>query len=306
MSTNKETIQHRVLVVEDDEGWIKLSKIRLEKQGFLVGTANTRDAAIEQLDRCLYHAAIVDLKLDENNPNDREGLRVLEYIWRMNEGTRAIVRSGFASEISVINEMITYGIKGLTEKDLSFVKESANKESATDKEFFKAIESAAAEAQMEIQHVGARTVWESSPFGFMNGILARDIQMNIGGGRMSELRGLLGDLVEACAPWLQAINQNILKPIEIKDNDEVRIIGYQTICWSRTLGDAFCIRFGRKDYYEKGHEKHPVQKLLMLGKIHDKLWENESLHFKGEVYMLKDVNFRENFRRPIPKRTIEH
>jgi ActR/RegA family two-component response regulator len=309
-ATPMHTIHHRVLVIEDDQDWLDFSKMRLEKKGFMVGIAQTRDEAIERLGQCLYHVAIVDLKLDEKDPGNREGLRVLEHIWKMDEGTRAIVRSGFASEISVINEMIKYGIKGLTEKDMAFVTDSANKgtEDASGASFFNAVEIAANEAQREIQRASARTVWESSPFSFINGMLARDIQMKMGAGRMSELRNFLGELVESYAPWLQAKDQTVLRTIEIEQPGEPNTLtaGYQTSCWSRTLGKAVVIRFGRKDCYDECLNLHPVQETTQFGVVRQKLWDRKSEHFTGEVYLLDNAEFQEKFRSPTPKRAPEH
>ena len=299
----------RVLVVEDDKGWLELSKIHLTRKNYIVGTSLTKEQAIEELDRCLYHIAIVDLKLNDDDPNDREGLRVLEHIWKMNEGTRAIVRSGYARDISVINEMIKYGIKGLTEKDMGFVKGDINKgaETTFNDGFFDNIEAAVNEAKGDIQRAGAKTVWENSPFSFINGMLARDIQLSMGGGTMSELRGFLGELVEPCAPWLQAISSETLAPIRVTQHDKQNgIAGYQTICWSRAFGHAVLIRFGRKDLYEKNLQSHPLQSMLKIGEAKQLLWSDESQHFMGEVYYLDGADFRTNFRRPIPKRTPEH
>ena len=84
----------RILVVEDDIRWQEIYSEALEKRDYEVNVVGNKNSAFDALDKMFFHAAIVDLKLTDNDKN-RDGLDVLRRIWALDEGTRAIVGSGY-------------------------------------------------------------------------------------------------------------------------------------------------------------------------------------------------------------------
>ena len=290
----------RVLVVEDDKGWQNIARQILTAQGYQVGIAGTVQEAKDEIDSKFYHVAVVDLRLDEQKPDTRDGMDVLKHIWELDEGTRAIVWSGFTGEMPLVKLFLEYKIVNVADKNPEFVKEF-NKGDATAK-LTEAVNSAFHEAERDAQLVGSRAIWEGSPFGFMNGVLARDIQLAIGGGTMSELRGFLGELRSFYAPWLQAKD---VKPVPI--NVDGKCIGFQAPCWSRAIGEALVVRFGRSDLFERGLSSNPIDKSLPFGSLGEKAYSvPESHHYTGVVYKLNDAGFAKNFKRPKPRKTPEH
>ena len=290
----------RVLVVEDDKGWQNIAHQILTAQGYKVGVASTVQEAKDEIDSKFYHVAVVDLRLDEQKPDKRDGMEVLKHIWELDEGTRAIVWSGFTGETPLVKLFLEYKIVGLTDKNPEFVKEF-DKGDATAK-LLEAVNNAFSEAEREALAVGARAIWEGSPFSFINGILARDIQIAIGGGTMSELREFLGELGSFYAPWLQAKKVNA-EPIEIVG----KCVGFQTPCWSRALGEAVIVRFGRSDLFEQSLELQPIEKNMPFGSLGEKAFPvPEYSHYTGIVYKLNNAEFDANFKRPKPRKTPEH
>jgi hypothetical protein len=119
---------------------------------------------------------------------------------------------------------------------------------------------------------------------------------------MSELRGFLGELGSAYAPWLQAKEARAL-PIDV----DGKCVGFQTPCWSRALGEAVVVRFGRSDLFERGLELIPVEEKLQFGSLGERAYPvPEFQHYTGIVYKLKNAEFGANFKRPKPRKTPEH
>jgi len=289
----------RVLVIEDDKGWQLQSKVLLNSKGYTIGLASNLEEALYEIDSRLYHVAIVDLKLNEEDPKNRDGMEVLKHIWELNEGTQALVRSGYVGETPLLNLLIEYKIT-VTDKNQEYVKQ-VDKGIASSS-LLEDVEHAYTKANREAQRISARTVWEGSPFSFMTGVLARDVQIEMGGGTMSELREFLGELTGPYAPWLQA---RVAPTRIMMDN---KCVGFQTICWSRELGSAIVIRFGRHDFFETSLKTSPVEKLLPFGTLGEKVFgaPDQYKHFTGMVLKLENAEFDKNFKRPVAKRTPEH
>jgi len=275
----------RVLVVEDEKSWQELYAEILSDEGFHVSKASTLEEARNILDYCFFHAAIVDLRLSKTDRNNRDGMEVLRHIMELSEGTGAVVMSGYA-DIKMFDDFRKYGISSVAEKV------EGDKGNMDIPALLQKVREAAANAQ----RLSARKIWEGSPFNFMNGLLARDVQLAMGGGQMSELRQFLGSLCYPFTPWLQAK----VKPVSIEFGKPKQCVGYQTPCWSRALGEAVVVRFGKISSYDKvlKSEAGYIEKLLMSGTKREKLREYTSLHFKGEVYRLDGVNFAEHFKQP--------
>jgi CheY-like chemotaxis protein len=291
----------RVLVVEDDKDWQEMARHKLTAQGYEVGVVGTVQEAKEEIDSKFYHVAVVDLRLDEQTPEARGGMDVLKHIWELDEGTRAIVWSGFTGEMPLVKLFLEYKIVNVADKNPEFVKEFDKGDAAA--KLTEAVSNAFHEAERDAQLVESRAIWEGSPFSFMNGVLARDIQLAVGGGTMSELRGFLGELRSFYAPWLQAKD---VKPVPISVDG--KCIGFQAPCWSRKLGEALLVRFGRSDLFERGLSSNPIDdKSLPFGSLGEKAYPApEYQHYTGVVYKLKNAEFAKNFKRPKPRKTPEH
>lgn len=70
----------RVLMVEDDENWIKTFTLVLGQEVEFIMSATTVDEAIRLLDQHYFNVAIVDLRLAPNNSPDETGMRFLRAV----------------------------------------------------------------------------------------------------------------------------------------------------------------------------------------------------------------------------------
>lgn len=70
----------RVLIVEDDERWIKTFTMVLDGQVAAITSARSVDEAIRLLDTRYFNVAVVDLRLDPNKSPDETGMRFLRAV----------------------------------------------------------------------------------------------------------------------------------------------------------------------------------------------------------------------------------
>ena len=83
----------RVLLVDDEEGYLNVLAKRLAKRDLQVTTANSGSAGIQALRRRDFHVAVVDLKME-----DMDGLAVLDVFKKMAPDLAVIILTGHGSE----------------------------------------------------------------------------------------------------------------------------------------------------------------------------------------------------------------
>ncbi len=69
--------QGRILLVDDDERWLNEISSILQRSGFYVDTVATISQAIQKLDETFYHLAILDIRMEDNDQNNAEGMTLL-------------------------------------------------------------------------------------------------------------------------------------------------------------------------------------------------------------------------------------
>ena len=83
----------RILVVEDIETFRESYIANLEMEDYKVSGASTLKEAIEAVNSCTFHVAVVDIVLSEKKISNRDGVEVVRYIRDLKEGTQVIVLS---------------------------------------------------------------------------------------------------------------------------------------------------------------------------------------------------------------------
>jgi signal transduction histidine kinase len=86
-----------LLLVDDEETWVH-KIIQIVDAVYPIRTADSASAAIQVLKNCKVKTAVLDLRLDDSDPNNKDGLRVLEFINENHMETKVIFISGHASE----------------------------------------------------------------------------------------------------------------------------------------------------------------------------------------------------------------
>lgn len=87
----------KILVLDDDAGLLTLMKARLEAAGYQVTLADKADDAINFVQQQVYHAAILDLKLD-----GADGLSVMEKLLQIQPTLPSIILTAYATIPSAV------------------------------------------------------------------------------------------------------------------------------------------------------------------------------------------------------------
>ncbi|MCU0303092.1 MAG: response regulator [Thermoanaerobaculales bacterium] len=83
----------RLLLVDDEIGYLEVLSKRLTRRGFRVTTASSGAEAIRALRQWEFDIAVVDLKME-----DMDGIEVLKVFKRMDPSLQVIMLTGHGSE----------------------------------------------------------------------------------------------------------------------------------------------------------------------------------------------------------------
>jgi len=94
MSVNDKTTAQKIklLIVDDEEGFITVLSKRMRKRGILVTAVNSGTEAIQILRKNDFHAAVLDLKMEDMN-----GIEVLKFFKKMVPDMPVIMLTGHGS-----------------------------------------------------------------------------------------------------------------------------------------------------------------------------------------------------------------
>lgn len=292
----------RVLVVEDDTSWQHLYKEKLEHSEFGITIAGDLQTALTAINQRMYHVAVVDIRLDDADGDNVDGLRVLEKIWELDEGTEAIVVTGYAIDMfAQFRKLRMFGIEEkpwLTPEDLlqqsrsaAFVKNYYSKE-----EGIGAIVTKVNQAAQTVLRSSNKRRWADSPFNLVRGFAAAQIQRDLRVGQMAELRPFLGALCRPLHPWLKSLTD----ALPVVDGDGID--GFEFSVWSRSLGEPVLVRFGRKANRERfiAPSSLGYAQGVQIGELINTI---STMHFVGSAFIARGMDFKENFELPVSKRT---
>ncbi len=105
------------LVVEDDPSWQQILSELLTDAGLGVDVADSLEAAVESLRTSVHRLAVVDLSLDPDDHNNRDGLLTLEAARRLDPGCVTILLTGFATVELAVSALTEYGAFTCLRKD---------------------------------------------------------------------------------------------------------------------------------------------------------------------------------------------
>jgi DNA-binding NtrC family response regulator len=83
----------RLLLVDDEVGYLEVLAKRLTRRGFQVTTATSGTEGIRALRKCEFDLAVVDLKME-----DMDGIEVLKVFKKMDPSLKVIMLTGHGSE----------------------------------------------------------------------------------------------------------------------------------------------------------------------------------------------------------------
>lgn len=94
-----------VLLVDDDRKLLQKLELLLVSEGFHVFTAASRAEALALVQQHCFHVAVIDVRLDENNPQNRDGLQLMHEIRAFDPSTGIIVLTRHL-DIDVVSQAI--------------------------------------------------------------------------------------------------------------------------------------------------------------------------------------------------------
>ena len=110
-----------ILLVDDDRSWQNINKIVLQKHGYKIDIASTKEEAIRKILVNKYEIAVIDLRLIDDDQSNFDGIEIIEELRKRNPDTRILVKSGFLNP-HVESEL---NALGLSKKDV-FEKSTTN------------------------------------------------------------------------------------------------------------------------------------------------------------------------------------
>ena len=87
------TVPVRLLLVDDEIGYLEVLSKRLTRRGYKVTTASSGTEAIRALRQWEFDLAVVDLKME-----DMDGIEVLKIFKKMDPSLRVVMLTGHGSE----------------------------------------------------------------------------------------------------------------------------------------------------------------------------------------------------------------
>src|SRR5437763_810982 len=90
------SLRRKTLLVVDDNALVQTALRRLgEGVGYSVTTVASRAEAIEEIGRCRFDVALVDMRLVEGDQNNHDGLAIIKHIHDQGEDTRTYMLTGY-------------------------------------------------------------------------------------------------------------------------------------------------------------------------------------------------------------------
>src|SRR5690349_24367030 len=86
-----------VLIVDDEEDWCEELTEILQREGFRADSAPTIAKALELLDDAIYHVLVVDIRMNEADQTNEDGINLLKELDSrgLNGATKVIMLSAY-------------------------------------------------------------------------------------------------------------------------------------------------------------------------------------------------------------------
>jgi two-component system response regulator RegA len=98
-----------ILIVDDDEVFCEVLADALNNRGYAVSVAHDADGAIGKASECDPEYAVIDLRIGQDS-----GLRVVETLHALDENTRIVMLTGYASVATAVEAIKLGAVHYLT------------------------------------------------------------------------------------------------------------------------------------------------------------------------------------------------
>lgn len=111
--------QGRVLVVDDLEKWRKILVQMLQRDGFYADAASTAAEALEHLGEAFYHVLVLDIRLVDADPSNKQGIDLLAELDKrgLGEATKVILLSAYGTKEQMRTAFRDYRVADFLAKD---------------------------------------------------------------------------------------------------------------------------------------------------------------------------------------------
>jgi CheY-like chemotaxis protein len=239
-----------ILIVDDEPFWrTRLAELTEDK--FTSHQAASLEESLARIEKQFYYCALVDKSLVQGDGSDEKGMRVLERLTRLGEGTRGLMLTAYSDSPSTRAALLHWKATDYIEKKLLVTQEQQND---LHRRVCEMVEGARADYSKRYQSgimqltttvdKGEYTVWVDS-------VLAA---VGKSGGY-----GLLVDILDRLVshlPPLIPFRPRVPPSID-KSNGTA-----EGIYWSKGLGEAVIIRFGKKQVLEDEKGKCVPEKVV--------------------------------------------
>jgi ActR/RegA family two-component response regulator len=271
--------QIKVLYVEDVKHWQDIVEEVVAMLGFQLDIVSTSEQAASKLERSTYHVAILDKRLDENDPENKEGLNIAAAISGLCEGTRVIVYTIYGKIEDAREAFKTIKVRDFIGKDwpIPVIK--------------KAIEESAAEAVAEFSRPSRISNILSHEDKAINQFLDGFPQKLGLGSNAQDLESFAKRLLSGTLPLLPDRGQAKLFKVANIPILQVRF-------WSKMLACPIAVWFGKYNdmnaIFQKLDSDPSFKSSLEIGNRLDELFDiNIFPQFGGALFELKDAGLGE-------------
>lgn len=105
------------LIVEDDPAWRELLGEMLEDLGARITTADSYESAMAAIQRGPYDLALLDLSLESEDHENRDGMRVLARFREQWPEAAAVLITGYGTVDVAVQALTTYGARDFIRKE---------------------------------------------------------------------------------------------------------------------------------------------------------------------------------------------
>jgi ActR/RegA family two-component response regulator len=268
-----------VLIVEDTPHYQDIYARAVERQKGLPVIAHTLERAVMAVKQRAFPVAIVDIRLADRDEKNEDGLKVLQFIRKMADGTNAIVITGYGSmkigwEAHLNSAFATFSKADVA---LSAIEEAISKAAQKYKRPFPSEKTRYSEALKE--RLDRSWAWED-----------RVLRTCAPKGGADGLYRFLGDFLPDLSPLLQYEPKQGCRIVE----DRKLAIG---IFWSRQIGQPILLAFGRTKPESDQLDAELVRSFPGIFKLGPSVKETSSNGMYGVARVLQDQGF-DSFEQP--------
>src|SRR5436853_96824 len=104
--------QGRILAVDDLEWWREALGEALQSGGFYADSVPSAPEVIKQLDETFYHLLLLDIRLNDTDPTNQEGIDLLPELKKrgLNEAVKVIMISNYGDKEKTRKVFREYGV----------------------------------------------------------------------------------------------------------------------------------------------------------------------------------------------------